>query len=177
MSYTDDLTHTIAKLTTGRLRAVCVGSTPRRGDRIVRLPRQRREKLRFTSDPRSTLSPSLSLGELGEYQRVTRGSKLRTTSPSVHHLKVATPVLLLVHAECLSVAIQGARSIGLSLERIVLLDAHKTRRPISYRSLNDLVTQGSQLPPFVGRSLAEDEAKTSIAFLAPSSGTTGVQKV
>lgn len=85
------------------------------------------------------------------------------------------PTLFLVHNDCLSVAVEAANLINLPLTRIIVIDAHDEAIP--YRSCHDLVNEGRQLPAFVDKPLREGEAKEKIAFLAPSSGTTGVQKV
>ncbi|KAE9402574.1 amp dependent CoA ligase [Gymnopus androsaceus JB14] len=112
----------------------------------------------------ATLSPSLSVGEL------------------VHHLTIARPTLLFVHTDCLSVAIQAASRVLLPLSRIVLLGGStsvaRTSLQLlsSYQSFDDLIQQGTLLPPVVEKPFKNGEAKTRIAFLAPSSGTTGVQK-
>lgn len=47
----------------------------------------------------------------------------------------------------------------------------------SYQSFDDLIQRGSLLPPVTVKPFKKGEAKKRIAFLAPSSGTTGVQKV
>lgn len=76
-------------------------------------------------------------------------------------------------------------SIKLPLERIIVIDGGKNAKPTEtatsshqpLRCLDELIAEGSTLPPFIDRPLSEGEAKTAIAFLAPSSGTTGLQKV
>ncbi|KAG7440450.1 phenylacetyl-CoA ligase [Guyanagaster necrorhizus] len=106
----------------------------------------------------STLSPTLVLGEL------------------VHHLSIARPSLLIVHADCLPVAVSAASSINLALDRLIIIEAPVWKEPVPYHSLHELIEQGSLLPPPVERILCEGEGKRAIAFLAPSSGTTGIQK-
>ncbi|KAJ3851893.1 phenylacetyl-CoA ligase [Lentinula lateritia] len=110
----------------------------------------------------ATLSPSLSVGEL------------------VHHLNIARPTLLFVHSECFTTAYQAASAILLPLSKIVVLDGSTSvfvpSQLHSYRSFDSLIKQGSLLPPVNEKPFKDGEAKTRIAFLAPSSGTTGVQK-
>ncbi|KAK0235200.1 phenylacetyl-CoA ligase [Armillaria nabsnona] len=106
----------------------------------------------------STLSSTLVLGEL------------------VHHLTIARPSLLIVHADCLPVAVSAASSINLALDRLIIIEAPVWKEPVPYHSLHELIEQGSHLPPPVERILCEGEGKRAIAFLAPSSGTTGIQK-
>ncbi|KAJ7596066.1 phenylacetyl-CoA ligase [Mycena floridula] len=99
-----------------------------------------------------------------------------TSSELVHHLELARPSLFFVHRDCLSAVVEAATFINLPLGRLVLLDAAETGDPILYRSVDELIEEGRHLAPFVDRILDEGEAKKTIAFLAPSSGTTGVQK-
>ncbi|KAJ3933062.1 MAG: phenylacetyl-CoA ligase [Lentinula lateritia] len=110
----------------------------------------------------ATLSPSLSVGEL------------------VHHLNIARPTLLFVHSDCFTTAYQAASAILLPLSKIVVLDGSTSVFEPSqlhpYRSFDSLIKQGSLLPPVIEKPFKDGEAKTRIAFLAPSSGTTGVQK-
>ncbi|KAF5391038.1 hypothetical protein D9757_003956 [Collybiopsis confluens] len=107
----------------------------------------------------ATLSPSLSVDEL------------------VHHLTIARPSLFFVHTDCLSVAIQSASRILLPLHRVVILDRSTSSSLLpSYQTFDGLIQQGSMMPPVIEKAFKEDEAKTRIAFLAPSSGTTGMQK-
>ncbi|KAJ3777221.1 phenylacetyl-CoA ligase [Lentinula raphanica] len=111
----------------------------------------------------STLSPNLSVGEL------------------VHHLTIARPSLLFVHSECFLVALQAATQLLLPTTRIVLLDGSRsflmvTQLQLRHECFDSLIEQGSLLPPVIEKPFQEGEAKTRIAFLAPSSGTTGVPK-
>ncbi|KAJ4474378.1 phenylacetyl-CoA ligase [Lentinula aciculospora] len=110
----------------------------------------------------ATLSPSLSVGELE------------------HHLKISRPSLLFVHSECFTIALQAASKLLLPLSKIVVLDGPTSvfmASPLQLcQSFDSLIGQGSLLPPAIEKPFKEGEAKTRIAFLAPSSGTTGVQK-
>ncbi|KAF9074756.1 hypothetical protein BDP27DRAFT_1444156 [Rhodocollybia butyracea] len=107
----------------------------------------------------ATFSPNLSVGEL------------------IHHLTISRPSLLFVHSECIPTAIQAASRVQFPLDKIVLLNGSPSdARLLSYRSFDGLMHQGSVLPPVIEKPFKQDEAKTRVAFLAPSSGTTGVQK-
>lgn len=99
----------------------------------------------------------------------------------MHHLNIARPTLLFVHSDCFTTAYQAASAILLPLSKIVVLDGSTSvfvpSQLHSYRSFDSLIKQGSLLPPVIEKPFKDGEAKTRIAFLAPSSGTTGVQKV
>jgi 4-coumarate--CoA ligase len=59
---------------------------------------------------------------------------------------------------------------------IILIDAHRSPKKLPYPSLEDLVEEGQSLSPFIEPRLKSGEAKTKIAFLCFSSGTTGKPK-
>ncbi|KAF8906888.1 hypothetical protein CPB85DRAFT_1312678 [Mucidula mucida] len=105
----------------------------------------------------STISPTYSSSEL------------------VVQLRLVRPSLLIVHADCLPLVL--ASFTQFPQERMIVIEAPtSTGTKVKYRSLQSVMHEGSRMPPAVERTLAEDEAKTAIAFLAPSSGTTGFPK-
>lgn len=120
------------------------------------------------------------MGELGICSSVLE-SLSSANFMLVHHLTIARPTLLFIHAECLPVAIQAVSKILLPLDRIIVLGGStsvpSSQLSSSYQSFDDLIQRGSLLPPVTVKPFKKGEAKTRIAFLAPSSGTTGVQKV
>jgi acyl-coenzyme A synthetase/AMP-(fatty) acid ligase len=59
---------------------------------------------------------------------------------------------------------------------VIVIDAHKSPEKLPYPSLEDLVQEGQSLSPFIETKLRSGEAKTKIAFLCFSSGTTGKPK-
>ncbi|KAF9259269.1 phenylacetyl-CoA ligase [Marasmius fiardii PR-910] len=112
----------------------------------------------------ATLSPILSVGE------------------AVHHLNISRPSLLIVHPHCIAVALQAASAIQLPTSRIVLVtnpspQATTTHGPtVALRTIEELLELGSRCEPVVEKPMRPGEAKHRIAFLTPSSGTTGLQK-
>jgi len=84
---------------------------------------------------------------------------------------------LVTHPDGLPVALSAARTAKLSTDRIILFD-DKSLKPMqgTHPTVQDLINQGSALPPFRDRKLSPGEGKTKIAFFKFSSGTTGRPK-
>ncbi|KAJ7088641.1 phenylacetyl-CoA ligase [Mycena epipterygia] len=101
-----------------------------------------------------------------------------TSGEFVHQFQIAMPSIIFVHSDCLSSVLQAAAVVGFQSDRIVIIDTIGSSElgVPGFRNLYDLITEGPSLPPFTERVLTHGEAKTTIAFLAPSSGTTGTQK-
>ncbi|KAJ7705421.1 phenylacetyl-CoA ligase [Mycena rosella] len=107
----------------------------------------------------STLGPMLTAGEF------------------VYQFQIATPSIIFVHSDCLSSVLQAAAVVGVPSDHIIIIDTAGTSGPPGFRNLCDLIDAAPSLPPFKERELKDGEAKTKVAFLAPSSGTTGTQKL
>jgi 4-coumarate--CoA ligase len=111
-------------------------------------------------DVRSTANPNYTADEL------------------YHQLTVAKTSLLLVHPVVLEAAQAAAQKAGIPSDRVVLFERLPNTIPAYTVVLQDLVTEGlSRNPSFVERQLEPGEAKTKLAFLCFSSGTTGKPKV
>jgi hypothetical protein len=95
----------------------------------------------------------------------------------VHQFRVAMPSIIFVHTDCLASTLRAAAVVGFHSNRIVVIHPIGLSPPTGVRSLEDLIQEGQTLPGFTEKTLTRGEAKTMIAFLAPSSGTTGIQKV
>jgi 4-coumarate--CoA ligase len=96
-----------------------------------------------------------------------------------HQLRATNPVLIVVYPDFLATAISAARLAGISADRIILFNGLPNIVPGSaHTTLNDLVAFGlTEKSNFVERRLYPGEAKTKLAFLSFSSGTTGQPKV
>jgi long-subunit acyl-CoA synthetase (AMP-forming) len=87
---------------------------------------------------------------------------------------------IIVHPEALDTALSAARAYGISSERIILFDGKSpSTSAINHVTLGGLVHHGLNMSDatFVERRLRPGEAKTKLAFLSFSSGTTGRPKV
>ena len=92
-------------------------------------------------------------------------------------MKTTDAKLIFVHSTCLAIAEAAARTVGLLLDRIVLVDKFPNGKS-SYTTVHKLVTKGLNIPrSYTERKLKPGEGKTKIAFLNFSSGTTGLPKV
>ena len=109
------------------------------------------------------------------------GGTCRNANPSytaeelAYQLDAVKARLLIVHPSILPAAVEAARTAGLPDDRIVLFD------PVPgspYPNLQDLVSFGASQPQkFTPFQLRPGEARTKIALLSFSSGTTGRPKV
>jgi acyl-coenzyme A synthetase/AMP-(fatty) acid ligase len=96
----------------------------------------------------------------------------------VYQLQTTQSKLIITHPAVLNTVLSAARKTGLPIDRIVLLESPANSATHIHFTLDDLITEGlSKEPDFVERRLAPGEAKTKVAFLSFSSGTTGKPKV
>ncbi|KAF9047218.1 amp dependent CoA ligase [Rhodocollybia butyracea] len=98
-----------------------------------------------------------------------------TQSELVHQLRQTRPALIILNAQTVDTVKAAAHEVGLSLNRLVVLD--NTAAVTNVVSIDDLIRIGMARPIFEGRSLCAGEGKQKLAFLSPSSGTTGVPKL
>ena len=105
----------------------------------------------------------------------------RTANPTYtadelkYQLETIKARMIIAHPSVLPVALDAARAVGLPSDRIILFD------PVpgsSYAYLNDLVKLGlDEVQQFTPLRFKPGEAKTKLALLSFSSGTTGRPKV
>lgn len=82
---------------------------------------------------------------------------------------------LVVHSDNLPTALKAARDTGIPLSNIILMDNVIANGP--YLTVDRLVEEGLSEPAaFMERKLVPSEARTKLAFLCFSSGTTGRPK-
>ncbi len=85
-------------------------------------------------------------------------------------------MLLIAHPGNLATALRAMQKVQISRERLVILDGHEA--PDSrFSSLEDLFASHAMYRPHVEHTFKAGEAKSAIAFLCFSSGTTGKPKV
>ncbi|EIW81332.1 amp dependent CoA ligase [Coniophora puteana RWD-64-598 SS2] len=97
-----------------------------------------------------------------------------TLEELVYQLEVAKASVIITHPVSVKVALGAAQRVGLPAERVVVFGSE----PVSQcTTVDELVKEGLVHPPnFAERKLKKGEAKTKLAFLNFSSGTTGRPK-
>jgi 4-coumarate--CoA ligase len=97
----------------------------------------------------------------------------------VHQLAASHATLIISHPASLDTARAAGRDAGISADRIVVFDVDVDAIPkMGVPSVSQLVLRGiSREASFVERKLRPGEAKTKLALLNFSSGTTGKPKV
>ena len=100
-----------------------------------------------------------------------------TTDELVYQLTLAEATLLVAHSTSLDTAVEAARVAGLSPNRIVVIDSSTPTSFPGLVTLGELIDAGHAKPiNFPELKLRPGEAKTALAFLCFSSGTTGKPK-
>ncbi|KAI9452556.1 phenylacetyl-CoA ligase [Lactarius psammicola] len=109
---------------------------------------------------------------------VTGANPGYTHEELTHQLTLAKASILIAHPDSLQVALVAAQNAGIPPDRVIPLDTIRGPRPsIIAPDLHELITYGlAHQPFFVERALKPGEARTKIAFLSFSSGTTGKPK-
>lgn len=89
----------------------------------------------------------------------------------VHQLRISEATLIIVHPQFLQTAQAAAKIVGISQDRIILIQKMPNSTNVT---LDELVEFGSnQHSNVVPIRLRPGEGKTRLAFLSFSSGTTG----
>ncbi|KAG1784859.1 uncharacterized protein HD556DRAFT_1461201 [Suillus plorans] len=102
---------------------------------------------------------------------VSCANPANNTSELLYQLKVVNASLIIAHSSFLHTALGAAQAAGLPSERVITFDES------NQISVDALIQQGLRSEPnFVERRLRKGEAKTKVAFLSFSSGTTGKPK-
>ncbi|OAX33663.1 acetyl-CoA synthetase-like protein [Rhizopogon vinicolor AM-OR11-026] len=88
-----------------------------------------------------------------------------------YQINVVHPSLIITHSSCLDTALAAAQAASLPSERVITFDDSNKM------TVDNLIQNGLRSEPnFVERKLQKGEAKTKVAFLCFSSGTTGKPK-
>jgi 4-coumarate--CoA ligase len=98
----------------------------------------------------------------------------------LYQLKETKASVLLVHPDALETALAAARAADIPPDRIVIFDStYSVHHRENHRTVGELINQGlaRSEPSYIERTLKPGEAKTKLAFLSFSSGTTGKPKV
>lgn len=94
-----------------------------------------------------------------------------------YQLDLTKAKAIIVHPSNLLVALEAARAVGIPPEYIVVFDVPGLASG-SQTTINEIIGEGMTKPlSFTERRLNRGEARTKLAFLSMSSGTTGKPKV
>ncbi|QRW11517.1 AMP binding enzyme [Ceratobasidium sp. AG-Ba] len=109
---------------------------------------------------------------------VSCGNPGYTEDELVYQLEATKAKLLFVHPGNIKTALNAAKRVGLSKDRLVLLKEAKSTTNVSgFINIDDLVQEGlTSLANFKEKRLSPGENKSKIAFYSFSSGTTGKPK-
>lgn len=100
-----------------------------------------------------------------------------TSSELVHQLEIAQPRLLITHIDGLATALEAARTLNLGYDHVIVIDAPRTTPlPNGVTRLEDFLETSPNMKSYPECRLKDGEAKTKIAVLCYSSGTTGKPK-
>ncbi|KAJ3850653.1 phenylacetyl-CoA ligase [Lentinula lateritia] len=92
----------------------------------------------------------------------------------LYQIQVCNAKLILVHPDALETAVTAARSAGITLDRVIVFDVDSKNAPKGFQTVSNLVREGLNQPSnFVEPKI---DARTKLAFLSFSSGTTGKPK-
>ncbi|EPS98680.1 hypothetical protein FOMPIDRAFT_1024545 [Fomitopsis schrenkii] len=110
------------------------------------------------------------------------GATLTTSNPTFtadelkYQLDLTKAKAIIVHPSNLLVALEAARAVGIPPEYIVVFDVPGLASG-SQTTINEIIGEGMTKPlSFTERRLNRGEARTKLAFLSMSSGTTGKPK-
>lgn len=97
------------------------------------------------------------------------------TRPTVHQVKIARPTLMFAHPDNVSTALDTISISGLSQSRLILIEGPSAVNG-TLPTVESLLREHENFPPYDERRFKAGEARTTIAFLCFSSGTTGLPK-
>lgn len=100
-----------------------------------------------------------------------------TADELLYQTQATDATLIITHPDSLGTAVSAARQAGIPESRVLVFDgAHGSTHP--HATVDALIQEGLRMDPcFVERKLKPGEAKSKVAFLNFSSGTTGRPKV
>lgn len=96
-----------------------------------------------------------------------------TPTEFVHQLNLSKSKFILTHPAFLNSAIEAATQVGIPNANIFLIDKIDN---VPYVNVPDLIKIGEYAPEIIPLKLAPNEAKTKVALLSFSSGTSGLPK-
>jgi 4-coumarate--CoA ligase len=100
-----------------------------------------------------------------------------SASELLYQIKQTNPKVLIVHPDALGVAQSAATLAKIPSERIICFDVKGSNNK-EHLTVDQIIEEGKKKPQaYEEKKLKKGEAKTKLAFLSFSSGTTGRPKV
>jgi 4-coumarate--CoA ligase len=117
-----------------------------------------------------------SLNELSSHKNSGANPDF-SASELLYQIEQTNPKVLVVHPEALGVAQSAATLAKIPSERVICFDVEGLNNK-EHLTVNQIIEEGKKQPQaYEERRLRKGEAKTKLAFLSFSSGTTGRPKV
>ncbi|PTD07921.1 4-coumarate-CoA ligase-like protein 7 [Fusarium culmorum] len=107
---------------------------------------------------------------------VTPASSAHSVSELEHQLRSSGAKALFTCAPLLDTAVKAAKTVGIPDNNIFLLPLPDVPSDGSYRSIEDLISEGQNLPPLSIPAWIPGQGKRQTAYLCYSSGTSGLPK-
>ena len=100
-----------------------------------------------------------------------------TSSELVYQLEIAQPRLLITHSDGLANALEAVRTLNLGYDHVIVIDAPPSAPlPDAVTRIEDIIGTCTSTGSYRDFRLQDGEAKTKVAVLCYSSGTTGKPK-
>ncbi|CEF77559.1 unnamed protein product [Fusarium graminearum] len=107
---------------------------------------------------------------------VTPASSAHSVSELEHQLRSSRAKALFTCAPLLDTAVKAAKTVGIPDKNIFLLPLPDVPSDGSYKSIEDLISEGQNLPPLSIPAWIPGQGKRQTAYLCYSSGTSGLPK-
>lgn len=108
---------------------------------------------------------------------ITPANPSYTADELTHQLTTSKAKLIVTHSVCRNAALEASRASGISGDRLVLLVDPTLSPTVNSSTVEDLIAFGISRPQsYKAQCLLPGEARTTLAFLSFSSGTTGKPK-
>ncbi|KAI8664708.1 hypothetical protein NCS56_00904500 [Fusarium sp. Ph1] len=107
---------------------------------------------------------------------VTPASAAYSVSELEHQLRSSRANALVTCIPLLDVALAAAKSVGILHDRIFILSVPGSDKKAPFKTIDDLVEEGRNLPKLQPLNWAPGQGARQVAFLSFSSGTSGLPK-
>jgi len=91
-----------------------------------------------------------------------------------HQLRTSGTKVLFTCAAVLETALKAAKAVGITEDKVFIMDLPGQTNPGSFRTVDDLVAQGRSLPEIEPLRWPKGQGERQVAFLCYSSGTSGL---